>query len=50
MFTGHHTSSKADLESYADAAAKTFLSAYATAPAGPPDPGRPSQGARGRAG
>lgn len=28
MFTGDHTSSKAELESYADAAAKTFLRAY----------------------
>jgi TetR/AcrR family transcriptional repressor of mexJK operon len=31
MFTGDHASSKADLESYADAAAKTFLRAYAAA-------------------
>lgn len=29
MFTGDYISSKADLESYADAAAKTFLRAYA---------------------
>src|SRR5579875_1832495 len=49
MFTGDHTSSKADLESYADAAASTFLRAYAAAPAGLPDPGRPSQGSRPRA-
>jgi TetR/AcrR family transcriptional regulator, mexJK operon transcriptional repressor len=48
MFTGDHTSSKADLESYADAAAKTFLRAYTTAPAGRPDPRRPSQGSRRR--
>jgi len=34
MFTGDHTSSKADLESYADAAAATFLRAYAPTPAG----------------
>lgn len=43
MFTGDHTSSKADLESYADAAAATFLRAYAAAPAGLPDPDRRSQ-------
>jgi TetR/AcrR family transcriptional regulator, mexJK operon transcriptional repressor len=46
MFTGDHTSSKADLESYADEAASTFLRAYATAPAGPPGPGRRSQAPR----
>jgi AcrR family transcriptional regulator len=33
MFTGDHTSSKTGLESYADAAAKTFLRAYAAIPA-----------------
>jgi len=55
MFTGDDTSSKAHLESYADAAAKTFLRAYAAAPAAPadpadlPDPGRRSQGSRPRA-
>jgi TetR/AcrR family transcriptional regulator, mexJK operon transcriptional repressor len=49
MFTGDHTSSKADLESYADAAASTFLRAYAAAPAGLPDPGHRGQGPRPRA-
>jgi hypothetical protein len=46
MFTGDHTSSKAGLESYADAAASTFLRAYAAVPAGPPGPGRRSQASR----
>jgi TetR/AcrR family transcriptional regulator, mexJK operon transcriptional repressor len=49
MFTGDHTSSKADLESYADAAAKTFLRAYGAAPAGLPDPDHRGQGSRPRA-
>jgi TetR/AcrR family transcriptional regulator, mexJK operon transcriptional repressor len=49
MFTGDHTSGKADLESYADAAAKTFLRAYGAALAGRPDPGHRSHGSRPRA-
>lgn len=49
MFTGDHISSKADLESYADAAAATFLRAYTAAQAGLPGPGRRSQSSRPRA-
>jgi TetR/AcrR family transcriptional regulator, mexJK operon transcriptional repressor len=49
MFTGDHTSGKADLESYADAAAKTFIRAYGATPADRPDPGHRSHGSRPRA-
>jgi TetR/AcrR family transcriptional regulator, mexJK operon transcriptional repressor len=42
MFTGDHTSSKAGLESCADAAAKTFLRAYGVTPVDLSDPGHPS--------
>jgi TetR/AcrR family transcriptional regulator, mexJK operon transcriptional repressor len=49
MFTGDHSSTKADLEHYADQAARTFLAAYARSGSPRPKRGRTPASTTGRA-